>query len=405
MKKILRATIVLVFCAFPAAAQDWPQWLGPDRNGISAETGLFGAELSFAEAWRVPAGKGFSSLSIVGERVYTMYVHNRTEYAVCLDAGNGDVLWRTRTGRNFVEPQGGDGPRSTPTVADGMVYVLSAQGTFYALDSQTGDPQWRHDLVREFGAQMPRWGFCASPLIAGDLVLLEAGGAGGHSLIAFDKTSGELAWATGDDKLSYSSPIAATIGQTPQAVFFTSYGLVAVAPQRGQVLWKHPWPTRPDVNAATPVFIPPKRFFISSGYGTGCAIVQVDSIDGDYQAEIVWRNREMKNHFATSIYYQGHLYGFDNSILKCLNAVNGVEKWKTRGYGKGSLILADGHLVILGEKGNLGLAPATPTGFVEKANIRVFRSKCWTVPALAAGRLYLRDESEIVRINLKERKN
>ena len=171
--------------------------------------------------------------------------------------------------------------------------------------------------MREYGSKRARWGFCPSPLVAGDLVLIEAGGNGGHSLMAFDKTSGDVAWTTGSDKLGYSSPIAVTLGQTRQAVFFTGYGLVSVAPQHGQVLWKHPWTTRHDVNAATPVFIPPNRFFISSGYGTGGTVVEVSPTDSGYSVKEIWRNTEMKNHFATSIYYQGHLYGFDASILKC----------------------------------------------------------------------------------------
>ena len=150
-------------------------------------------------------------------------------------------------------------------------------------------------------------------------------------------------------------------------MFFTGRGLISVAPENGQVLWQHPWTTRHDVNAATPVFIPPGRFFISSGYGTGGTVVEVSATEGGYSVKEVWRNREMKNHFATSIYYEGHLYGFDASILKCIDAGTGAEKWKSRGYGKGTLIAADGHLVILGERGNLGVAEATPAGFVEKA--------------------------------------
>ena len=409
MKKVLGASLVLVLCTSPTLAQDWsswqstgwPQWLGPDRNGISSETGLFGDAPSFEESWRVQAGKGFSGLSIVGDRLYTMYIHSGDEYAVCLDARNGEVLWRTRTDRNLPERQGGDGPRATPTVDDGIVYVSSAYGKLYALDSQTGAPKWSHDLVSEFGSKKPRWGFCPSPLVAGDLVLIEAGGRGGHSLIAFDKISGDVAWKTGSDNLGYSSPITATIGQTHQAVFFTGYGLTSVSPQHGQVLWKHPWKTNHNVNAATPVFIPPNRFFISSGYGTGGSVVEVSATDRGYSVKEIWRNKEMKNHFATSIYYEGHLYGFDNAILKCLDAATGKEKWKTRGYGKGTLIVADGHLVILGEQGNLGIAQATPAGFVEKANTQVLRSKCWTIPSLADGQIYLRDDQEIVCLNVQ----
>ena len=273
-------------------------------------------------------------MSVVGGRLYTMYVHGGEEYAVCLDAGTGEVLWRTRTDDLLMERQGGDGPRATPTVDGGTVYVSSAYGKLYALDSRTGSLKWSRDLVREYGSRRARWGFCPSPLVAGNLVLIEAGG-GGHSLIAFDKTSGEVAWKTGSDKLGYSSPIAVTIGQTSQAVFFTGRGLISVAPENGQVLWQHPWTTRHDVNAATPVFIPPGRFFISSGYGTGGTVVEVSATEGGYSVKEVWRNREMKNHFATSIYYEGHLYGFDASILKCIDAGTGAEKLEEPGLRQG----------------------------------------------------------------------
>ena len=184
-------------------------------------------------------------------------------------------------------------------------------------------------------------------------------------------------------------------------MFFTGYGLVSVSPQQGQVLWKHPWKTNHNVNAATPVFIPPNRFFISSGYGTGASVVEVSSTDGHYEVAEIWRNKEMKNHFATSIYYEGHLYGFDNAILKCLDAETGEEKWKTRGYGKGTLIVADGHLILLGEKAISASPKPRPPASSKRLIPKSLHSKCWTVPSLADGRLYLRDESEIVCLKVQ----
>ena len=401
------ALFALVLGTLPTLAQDWshwqwtdwPQWLGPHRNGISLETGLFGKVPSFKESWRVHAGPGSSGLSVVGDRLYTMYIYSGEEYAVCLDARNGEVRWRTRTtGNDPSGSRGGGSPRATPTVDGKMVYVFSAHGKLHALDSQFGTQRWSRDIVLEFDGR----GFGASsPLVERNLVLIEAGGESGHSLMAFDKTSGEVAWTAGSDEKGYSSPIIATIGQTRQAVFFTGYGLIAVAPQNGRVLWKYTWMTSQYPNAATPVFIPPNRFFISSSSGMGGSVVEVTATDKGYEVAEVWRNNNMQNHSATSIYYQGHLYGFDGSTLKCLDAETGEEKWKTRGYGKGTLIVADGHLVILGERCNLGIAEATPAGFVEKANAQVFRrSICETVPSLADGRIYLRDDKEIVRINV-----
>jgi len=404
------ALFAIVLGALPTLAQDWshwqwtdwPQWLGPHRNGISSETGLFGKVPSFRESWRVHAGQGSSGLSVVGDRLYTMYIHSGYEYAVCLDARNGEVIWRTRTiGNDPSGWRGGGSPRATPTVDGKMVYVFSAHGKLLALDSQFGTQRWSRDIVLEFDTVRPGRGFAASPLVEEDRVLIEAGSKKGHSLIAFDKTSGEVAWTTGSDERGYSSPIIATIGQTRQAVFFTAYGLIAVAPQKGRVLWQYPWITSQSTNAATPVFIPPNRFFISSSYGMGGSVVEVTATDKGYEVAEVWRNNNMQNHSATSIYYQGYLYGFDGSVLKCLDAETGEEKWKTRGYGTGTLIVADGHLVILGERCNLGIAEATPAGFVEKANTLVFhRSGCGTIPSLVDGGIYLRDNKEIVRINI-----
>ena len=409
MSTVPIALFVLVLGALPTLAQDWshwqwtgwPQWLGPHRNGISSETGLFGKAPSFNESWRVHAGPAFSGLSVVGDRLYTMYIHSGEEYAVCLDARNGEVMWRTRTTSNSPsESRGGRSPRATPTVDGKMVYFLSAHGRLHALDSQFGTQRWSRDMVREFDSVRLGRDFRASPLVDRNLVLIEAGGKSGHSLIAFDKTSGEVAWTVGSDERGYSSPIIATIGQTRQAVFFTDFGLIAVAPQNGRVLWKYLWMASQYPNAATPVFIPPNRFFISNS-DMGGSVVEVTATDKGYEVAEVWRNNNMQNHSATSIYYQGHLYGFDGSTLKCLDAETGEEKWKTRGYGMGTLIVADSHLVLLGERCNLGIAEATPAGFVEKANTLVFRrSRCETILSLADGRIYLRDAEEIVGINV-----
>ncbi len=165
---------------------------------------------------------------------------------------------------------------------------------------------------------------------------------------------------------------------------------MAVAPQNGQVLWRHPWPSDYKINAATPVFVPPDKIFISTGYGVGSALVQLIAGDERTTTVQVWKNKAMKNHFATSVYYQGHLYGFNESILVCLDAAPGEEKW----------IIADGHLVIFGEIGNLGIAEATPDAFRTKATRPVFDRKCWSNPSLADGRIYLRDEKEIVCLNI-----
>ena len=400
-----------------ATATDWPQWRGPNRDGISEETGFLkewrdgGPEV----LWKVPLGEGFSGISVVGERVYTMFSEDDDEFVVCLNASNGKEIWRFRSDGNYIDSMGGNGPRSTPTIDEGLLFTVTAQGKLYALNTENGEKVWAHDLKREFGSDIPRWGVCASPLVEGGLLLVEVGGVDGKSIVAFDKKNGAIVWNSHTDILGYSSPISATIGGIRQLIVFTGTQLVSVSPENGQLYWKYPWKTKYDVNAATPVFIPPDKIFISSGYGKGAAVVQVrvTALSGsnkgenggvrsraEIEVEEIWKNEDMKNHFATSVLHGDYLYGFDNAILKCIDANTGVERWKTRGFGKGTLMLADGHLIILGDRGKLGLAEATPSAYNEVASAEVLSGLCWTVPTLADGRLYARNEKEMVCLDM-----
>lgn len=415
------AIAAMLLLAATAHAADWPQWLGPERNGVSSETGLLQSWPAAGPAvqWRAPLGKGFSAIAIAEGRIYTMYAEGGTErgdeYAICLDALTGEVLWRTRTGAYYQEHQGGDGPRSTPTVDGATVYVLGAGGTLYALAISNGAPIWQKDLTAEFASEVPKWGFSTSPLVEGDLLLLEAGGVDGNfvvdmiidrktstTAVALNKTTGETVWTALNEKMSYSSPVAFSAGGQRQIAFFTAYSLIGLAPEDGRQLWHLPWETRWDVSASTPIVIPPDKLFISTGDDSGGALLQVTGSGNDIAIEQIWQNKKMKNHFGTSVFYEGHLYGFDQSILKCLDAETGEEKWKSRGYGKGTLIIADGHLVILGEEGQLGLVEATPAAFREKSKAQIFNGRCWTIPSIADGRVYARDENEIVCLNITQ---
>lgn len=410
----MKNAIALLLLTAAAQAADWPQWRGPQRDGVSRETGLFTTERPFAEGWRTPLGRGFSGIAVADGRAFTLFAQGDDEFAVCLDAQTGEERWRFRTGPYYTETQGGDGPRSTPTVDGEIVYVLGAHGQLYALAADSGVKVWEKDLVAEFGSKMPRWGFSASPLVEDDLLLVEAGGRTGSFLdsltemvvdrpapatvIAFDKATGQTAWTALDDKMGYSSPIAFTAGGQRQLAFFTGYSLTGLAPADGQTLWTYPWETAYDINVATPIFIPPNRVFISSGYDKGATVLQLGP---HATVEEIWRHKKMKNQFSTCVYYQDHLYGFDQAILKCIDARTGEEKWKARGYGHGTLIAADGHLIVLGEQGNLGLAEATPDSFHVKVSYPALNGRCWTAPSLANGRLYVRDEREIACLRIQ----
>ena len=416
MKKIttfLIVSVLLCSSILTTRATEWPQWRGPNRDGVSDEMGLL-KEWSPSGPkvlWKIPLGEGFSGISVSQGRVYTMFSKEDDEFVVCLNATDGGEIWRFRSDNNYYEGQGGNGPRATPTVDGALLFTISAHGKLYALNAENGKKVWSHNLQQEFGSEMPRWGFSTSPLVDGELLLVEVGGKGEKSIVAFDKKNGDVIWSSHKDKLGYSSPIAITVKGIRQIIFFTGTKLVSVSPTDGTIYWKYPWKTGYDINAATPVFIPPDKVFISSGYDKGAAMlqmrvfvspdddrtarVQIRENQGTIRVEEIWKSRKLKNHFASSVLYGNHLYGFDNSILKCIEASTGEEKWKTRGLGKGTLILADGHLIILSDRGKLALAEATPAGYKESASAEVLSGLCWTAPTLASHTDVVNSISEI----------
>ncbi|MCI0692139.1 PQQ-like beta-propeller repeat protein [candidate division KSB1 bacterium] len=389
----------------PAAnnTSDWPQWLGPNRNGISAEIGLLKSWPATGPKilWRIPLGEGFSGVSISQGRAYTLFAQGSDEFVVCLDAASGKELWRTRSGSTFKD-MNGNGPRSTPTVHNEVVYALGAHGNLYALQTASGKKLWSHDLKKEFNTAGPSrdGGFSTSPLIEGDLLLVEAGGRAGNSFIAFDKQNGAVVWKVESDRPAFASPIAITVNGVRQIVFFSAAGAIAMSPANGKVFWRLPWKTDSDVNAATPLFIPPDKVFISSGYDVGATLQRIIAGNATARIEEIWKSKVICNLYTSSILQGDYLYGFDGGMLKCFEWNTGAEKWKQRGFGAGTLIYADGHLIVLGDKGKLALVEATPAGYKEKAAAEILDGRCITVPALAAGKLYVRNMKELVCLDL-----
>lgn len=392
--------MTLVMLAGPATASDWPQFRGPNRDGVSTETGL---ATSWPEGgppalWRAPLGEGYSGIVVVDGRLFTLFADAKDELVVALDAATGKELWRYRLDAKYFDGQG-NGPRSTPTVDDGVVYALGAKGRLAALDAATGKRLWNQDLKAAFGARPPQWGVATSPLVEGDLLLIDVGGKPGAALVALHKRTGLVAWTSATDQAGYSAPIAVTVGGLRQVLFFTGSRLMAVTPADGRELWSERWKTSYDVNAATPIFIPPDRVFVASGYNVGGALYRIEVDGTSAKASQVWRTRGMKNQFSSSVYRDGVLYGFDQAFLQAIDVATGEERWKARGFGHGSLTYADGHLIVLSDRGTLALVEATPEAYREKARADVLAGKCWTVPTFAGGRLYLRNEREIVALD------
>ena len=396
--------LTAALASVPAAAGEWPQYRGPHQDGRSAETGLIDGWPGAGPAvlWSVELGDGYSGMSIAGDRLFTMYSDGQHEQVLALDAATGEELWRVRIDSHRRDGHGG-GPRSTPTVDGEVVYTLGANGKLDALRTADGGRLWSSDLVQAFGARVPRWGVSTSPLVLGELLLVDVGGRTGYSLVAFDKSDGEVRWHVETDKPGYSTPLAIEVGGLEQVLFFTGSSLVSVAPEDGRVFWRHPWKTSYDVNAAMPVFVPPNRVFISTSYDKGATLLEIDVAGGDASIREIWRNRVMKNHFNSSVLVGEHLYGFDNAILKCVEAATGDEVWAQRGFSKGSLVYADGQLLVLGERGLLASVEASPRGYRELARHQLFATdtKTWTMPSLAGGRLFVRSQGELVALDLR----
>ncbi|MCP4201116.1 MAG: PQQ-binding-like beta-propeller repeat protein [bacterium] len=383
---------------------DWPQWRGANRDAVSSESGLLDQWLAGGPTilWRTQAGAGFSSVSVVDGKAYTLWDEDGTQFLLCLDALTGQELWRRELGKAFIHNYG-NGPRSTPLIDGGTVFTVGTGGHLVAADMNTGELRWQHDLEREYGANLPPYGYSSSPLVVGDKVVIEAGGKN-SAFMAFEKTTGEVVWASEDDQPAYSSPIAVTIDGVDQIVFWSAHGLHAVAPDDGRALWRYVWEelcpvTGVPLNTGTPLFIAPDRIFVSSG--SGAAVVRILRVGEKFVVATVWKSEEMRSDVNTSLLLGNYVYGFDRGILKCLDVRTGELMWRARGFQRGSLIAADGKLIVLGEAGNLALIDASPEGFVERASASVLSGKNWTSPSLAGGRLYLRNHDELVCIDMK----
>jgi outer membrane protein assembly factor BamB len=394
-----------------AASAGWPQWRGPRRDGIVRAPDLLTAwpDDGPTELWQARIGDGYSSFAVKDGRVYTLFQQGGQEVVQCWRAEDGKEVWHHAYDSPHA-PADYPGPRSTPTLDGDRVYTVGSAGTFLCLDAANGSPHWKHELLTEFHASPPKWGIAFSPLIDGDLVFTSPGGRGGNSLAAFNKTTGELVWKALDDPAGYSSPIAVTIAGVRQIVFFTGDNLVGVTAREGKPCWRFAWETTYDVNAATPLFFQARKgerildyVFISSGYGKGCALLKIaSSASGRFQAKMVYQGNQLSSHFASPIRHGDYLYGFDDSRLICLEIRTGKVKWTRAGVNKGSLLCVDDHLLVLGEQGKLSLVQATPKAYEEEAGARPFRKRCWTMPVLADGRLFLRAEEEVKCLDLRK---
>ncbi len=398
--RILPALAIIVLLA-PAGRADWRSYRGPMQTGVSAEKGIradFPAD-GPKVLWKANVGVGTSSMTISAGRVFTMGNRGGKDHVLCLDAKSGREIWNHAFPLDLDKRNFEGGTAATPTIDGNRVYTVSHQGDLFCLDAASGRKIWYQHYQRDFGGRRPQWGFAGSPTVAGNLLILDVGGKGA-STVALDKTTGKVVWKSGDDEAGYATPVVATIGGRPTVVVFKASDLVGLELKSGRELWRTKWKTNYDVNAATPIVVG-DRIFISSGYGSGCALIE---ISGGNAVE-KWRNKNLKAHFNSPAFSNGYLYGIDDQAnpkapLVCLDFATGQEKWSERNVG-GALIAADGKLLILSERGELIIAEETSAAFRPLMRAQVLGKRCWVQPALAAGQLYCRNnEGDLVCLSV-----
>lgn len=406
IKTAVVSAIILLSLSAQIAAQaggNWPQWRGPNRDGISTETGLLKQWPTAGPSlvWKTTgAGAGYSSLAIANGRIYTMGLRGDREHVIAFDVATGKRAWATPHGGAYRDSRG-DGPRGTPTIDGDRLYALGGNGDLSSMDVQSGRVIWSMNILQKFGGENIKWGISESPLVIGEKVLVNPGGPGA-SVIALNKKDGSLIWKSQSDQAGYSSGMPLKINNTTQVVFFTDSRAIGLDLSSGKFLWEYSRASNKVANVATPV-VRGNRVFVSSDYGTGAGLVEVGA---DGSAKEVYFTKKMKNHHSTSILIGEYLYGFSSGILTAMRFDTGEVAWEDRSVGKGSLVYADGNLYAFSEKGVVGLVEASPSGYREKGRFELEQGSLptWTHPVVAGGRLYLRDQDTIYAYDVKEKK-
>jgi outer membrane protein assembly factor BamB len=400
-------TAIVAMAAVPLGAEDWPQFLGPARNGVYT-----GADLAAAWAagpaglWKHDVGQGFSAPVVAQGRLILFHRVGNRETVEALDARTGNRIWLFDYPTSYRDDFGFDeGPRAAPVVAGGRIYTYGAEGMLHAIDFATGKKIWSVAAREKFGAPKGFFGAASGPLVEGDKVLVNIGGPNNAGIVAFDRETGKVAWAATSDEASYSAPVAATIEGTRHELFLTRTGFVDLDPANGKVRYQMRWRSRNEasVNAATPL-VAGDMVFLSASYGTGAIVLKYAG--GKW--EKLWSSDDvLSNHYSTSVYRDGFLYGYHGrqeygQALRAVELKTGKVRWTADDFGAGTVTLAGDRLLLVRENGELLLAAATPDGFRPGAKARLIPGTIRSYPALAGGILYVRNEKMLAAFDLRK---
>ena len=384
-----------------APAADWPHWRGPQRNGVSAETGWLDVwpAAGPATAWKAKVGLGFSGFIVAQSRAFTMGHAEGKDTVWCFDAALGKVIWKHSYPSELGDKYFEGGTTGTPTVAGDRVFVMSRWGDVFCFEAASGRVVWSKNVQKETGAPIPDWGFTGAPLVHENLLVLNVGDAG----LALDSATGKIIWQSAKKTAGYSAPLPVLRGGQWLALLGNGSAYVAVHLRDGQEAWRIRWLTEYGVNASDPI-VEGDRMFLSTGYGKGGGLFKL----GTGEPEPLWKTKKLRTQLNPAVLYQGRLYGTDGdttekAALKCLDFATGDEKWSQPGFGSGGVIVAGGKLIALGGTGELLVAPATTAGFKPTARAQVLGGKCWTAPVLANGRIYCRNgRGDVVCVDVRK---
>jgi outer membrane protein assembly factor BamB len=394
----------------PSSA-DWPQFRGPNNGDAPALAVANPNKIQIKELWKVPTPDGFSSFAVSGKQAFTIVDReidgNKSETLIALDITNGKEEWAKPLGicthkgggdSGTQDNRGGDGPRSTPTVSEGKVYVTDSNLLVHCFDAKEGKEVWKHDVVKENNGKNITWDNAASPIVDGGLVLL-CGGGKGQALLGLDKLTGAVKWKGEDDGMTHATPIVADVLGTHQCIFFTQSGLVSVEPQSGKVLWRaaFPWQTS---TAASPV-VYEDIVYCSAGYGVGAGAFKIAKNGSTFTATELWRRKnECFNHWSTPVVKDGYLYGmfsfkeYGKGPLCCVDIKTGKDMWKQPGFGAGQVILSGDIVVAMSDKGEVVFVKTNSASYEELKREQIISGKVWSYPVLAYNHLFARSTKE-----------
>jgi len=409
MKKISSFALILAAALFcPAArAADWPNFRGPNHNGISSETGwlLKWPAEGPKQLWKASVGLGYASITVADGRAYAMGNTGDTATLFCFDANTGGALWKfscaNQIMNDYSKPKGMGGATGSPAIEGNRVYLMSGDGCLFALETQSGAIVWSNNLIAELGLAKPHWGFTGSPLVQDNLLVLDVGASG----TAVDKTTGKVVWTSDKSISGYSTPVPCSFNGTPALAILSVDTARGVETKTGKPIWSFPFKTQNNLNIAD-VIVSNNNFFLSAGYNHGGVMARLDGTN----ATQVWANPAFANHINSSVLLDGYLYGVagmvnggaQSAVLQCVDFSTGAQMWSYQGLGGGGFIVADHKILMLSDTGELVVGQASPAPFTPISRARVLGQWCWTAPTLANGRIYCRNnQGDMVCLDVK----